>query len=60
LPWVKATNYKDIMKNLSVDNYKGVISLEPEYKDEAGGGMESTKQCLAGIRQIIKSLNIQV
>jgi len=25
-------NYKDIMKNLSVDNYKGVISLEPEWK----------------------------
>ncbi len=53
-------NYRDIIRNLIVDNYEGVISLEPEYKDETGGGAESTKQCLTGMKQIINSLNIEI
>ena len=53
-------NYREIIKNLIDDGYKGVISLEPEYEDEAGGRVESSRQCLRGIRKVLDSLEIEV
>jgi len=49
-----------IIKNLVEDNYEEIISLEPEYEDKTGGRVESSRQCLAGIRKILSSLGIQL
>lgn len=54
------TNYQGIIKNLVEDNYEEIISLEPEYEDKTGGRVESSRQCLAGIRKILSSLGIQL
>lgn len=49
-------NYRGIFKNLIDDNYDGIVSIEPEYEDEKGGRVESSKQCIHAAKQLLSSL----
>lgn len=53
-------NYKEIIRKLMDDSYGGVVSLEPEFGNKTAGQVESSKQSLARIREILTSLGIQV
>jgi len=52
-------DYKEIIRKLVDDSYEGVISLEPEYEAKTGGRVESSKQSVIRIREILGSLDIQ-
>ena len=46
-------DYRGLLKAVRADGYDGVISLETHYRRPDGNAMESSRECLDGLRKII-------
>ena len=46
-------DYRELLKAVRADGYDGVISLETHYRRPDGNAMESSRECLEGLRKII-------
>ena len=46
-------DYRSLLKALREDGYDGVISLETHYRRPDGNTMESSRECLEGLKKII-------
>jgi sugar phosphate isomerase/epimerase len=53
-------DYKGILKSLHEDGFDGVLSLEPEYVDPAGGRPEGCRRAYEGIRRVADELGISL
>jgi sugar phosphate isomerase/epimerase len=51
-------DYNGILRSLKKDGFDGVISLEPEFVDQAGGRPEGCRKSLDGIKRILSASGI--
>ena len=49
-------NYQGLLSDLAKNNFKGVLSLEPEHEDEIKGSIESCRRCVVEVRDILKRI----
>ena len=49
-------NYQGLLSSLAKSNFQHVLSLEPENKDKIMGDVESCRQCIIEVRDILKRI----
>ena len=49
-------NYQGLLSSLAKSNFQHILSLEPENEDKIMGDIESCRQCIIGVRDILKRI----